>query len=215
MTFRNCVFTLLCIFLSLHQNFSQELLDKNIITNYTPEDINQLNFKSYTVNDFSKGFDVALELTRDDSNIQNQIKGTNVLGALAKELLLKVKYKSFDLDAENTRLLLAKFEEEGYHISRPTPTLFMKLMNYSCQGDYSHIYERFKTSKFFTYAVGAIALYVLVLLLNVSGKFKWRFRLLFNRLSAIGLITICMMIIIFKLTCESNIQDYSFYGISM
>lgn len=204
----------ICIFLSLHQNVAQSILSKDAIINYSSADINQLNFETFSIDDFSRTFDVAVELINDSTNLDYHIKGTNVLGALAKELHLKIKYKRFDLDAENTEILLKKFETQSYYISRPTPSQIIKLMKYTCQGDYPHIYDRFSKSSFFTPTICILVIYLLMLITCIFKK-KNKTCSKFIRLSIICLALFVVIMITFKLTCEPNIKDYSFYGISL
>lgn len=213
MMFRRIIVTI-CVVFIVQQNFSQVILNKDTIVKLSSDEINQLNFESYTVEDFSRAYDVVLELINDNDNIDNRIKGTNVLGALAKELYVKVKNKGFDLDASETEILLKKFESQSYYIDRPTPSQFLKLMKYSCQGDYSHIYERFRTSSFFKPTMAILTTYFLFLLYCIFNR-KRKKQAVFIKLSALAFALCLIVFIVFKLSCESNVQDYSFYGITM
>lgn len=205
---------LTCVFLSIHHSFAQFKLSKETIINFSSNDINELNFESYTIDDFSETFDVAVALINDKTHPDYPINGTNVLAALAKEFHLKVKHKQFDLDAANTELLLKKFETQAYYISRPTPGQFLKLMKYSCQGDYSHIYDRFHKSSFYVPILSALVIYLLMLIVCIFKKKNKRCAR-FIRLSVIGFVLVCTVAVVFKMSCEENIQDYSFYGITM
>lgn len=203
------VFVLLCI----QHVVSQSVLSKEAIKNFSSEDINQLNFETYTIEDFSNSFDVAVALINEETHSEHHIKGTNVLGALAKALHYKVKHKLFDLDAPETELLLKKFETQSYFISRPTPGQFLKLMKYSCQGDYSHIYDRFSKSSFFVPLISAFVVYIVLFLFCLYKKTKIGSR--FIKWTIYGIVFFCVVTIVFKLTCDYNIKDYSFYGITM
>lgn len=212
--YRITIALVFCVFLSSHNYYAQSGLTKEEIISFSSEDINRLDFKSFTVDEFSETFDILVELINDESSTDNRKKGTNVLGALAKELHQKVKLKQFDLDDENIERLLKKFETQSYYISRPTPGQFLKLMKYSCQGDYIHIYDRFSKSRIFVPAISALVIYFLLLLLCVFKKTN-KICSKFIKLSIIGLIFFITIVTIFKFTCEYNIKDYSFYGIRM
>lgn len=205
---------ILSVLLSFQMGFSQSALSKEDIINFSSEDIDRLNFEAFTIADFSKTFDVAEALINDSTNTDYRIKGTNVLAALAKELHLKIKHKQFDLDAADTEMILRKFETQSYYISRPTPGQFLKLMKYTCQGDYTHIYDRFQKSPFFEPSISALVIYAFVLIFCIVKR-KHGLCLRFVKLSVIGLILFVSLVVIFKFTCDNNIKDYSFYGISM
>ncbi|MDG5491387.1 hypothetical protein [Psychroserpens sp. SPM9] len=212
---KSIIYCLLCIVLWNGTADAQNIVMPENLPKITSEAIDTLNFETYTVKQFSQGYDVAIVMINDTLNINNQIKGTNLLAALARELSYKIKNRIINLDDTSVELLVKKFESQDYYINRPVVSQFIKLMNYTCQGDYRHILDRFLSSRLRYPVLVFMGIYILLFVLNSFGKLKWRFKSHFNKCTYVLLITGLLVLMIFKLTCEGQIEDYSFYGFSM
>ena len=204
----NCVF-----------GYSQITIKNNAIA----DDLQSTNFDSiekyilrnYQTEDYSLAFDIAVSMSKNTISNETQIRGVNLLAVLAKNFSKLVENKKISLDNEEVNGLLLRFEREKYFIEKPKTSRFIKTMNYLCKGEYTYLHSRLLNIWAYKLVLICIAIYVVIFLLSYSSKLNFKYNRQFKRFTIFSIAALLLVFILFKKTCQNNIEDYSFYSISI
>ncbi|SDG61107.1 hypothetical protein [Winogradskyella thalassocola] len=200
----------LCLFGQENDSNIEKTIDYSDLT-----EITNIDFSGYTIKEYSIAFDNALHMKNDSLNTINVMKGSVVLSVLAKQVNNEITSHTIDSNASETKDLLAKFRTQNYYVYQPEVSIIIKFFGYMCMGEYSHIYNIMTTNTKTLPIVIFLVLFLCVMMLHLFGKIKWRFKRITNKVIIISLIIFVIMSIGFKLTCDCNVGEYSFYGIEI
>ena len=199
-----------CLFGQTNDLHNAKTIDYSHLT-----EITTIDFSGYTIDDYSKAFDNALQMKTDSLNTTNAMKGSVVLSILAKQINHDIVNNTLDSNASQTKDLLIKFRKENYYVYQPEVSIIIKFFGYVCMGEYNHIYNIVTTNnKTLPFAILGIV-FLCVVILHLFGKIKWKYKRLTNKVIIIAIIVFVIMSIGFKLTCDCNVDEYSFYGIAI
>ena len=163
--------------------------------------------------DYKELLDLGARIQKDTTHRDNKLKGDIIIALTAESLKKRINDETINPRDAEVKGILKDFEDLSFFIyQNPIPDS-LKLAHYLCEGSYSYIYSRFSTSKFFYPGIVFLVLILIVTPLNVFKKIPWRFTKSYNRLFLIGLCAFIVLAIIFKLTCDNNVTEDSFYGI--
>ncbi|MBT8288361.1 MAG: hypothetical protein KJO00_10095 [Bacteroidia bacterium] len=179
------------------------------------QELSDFDYSVYGIKEMFEAFDIGRSLSHDALRDSNREKGVVLLAALARQIATDIEQGEIDPNGSDVRRLLKGFAEEDYYIHQPTVSRFIKLMTYLCNDDYGHVLKRYRESSFFVPSlIAAVAAFIFVIL-NALGRINWLYKNRFNRLVVILLIIGILVILVFKASCETNIDQYYFYGIPM
>lgn len=207
--------TLIALFQwSLFGQTTDAMSAKTIDYSYLTE-VGTIDFSGYTIDDYSKAFDHALQMKTDSLNVANVMKGNVVMSMLAKQINAEIVNHNLDSNARQTKDLLIKFRAQHYYVYLPEVSMIIKFFGYVCMGEYSHIYNVVTTnSKILPIVIFGVVL-LCVVILHLFGKIKWKYKKLTNHLILVVFFIFVVLTIAFKLTCGCNVDEYSFYGIAI
>ncbi|WP_298424191.1 hypothetical protein [uncultured Kordia sp.] len=204
-----------CIVIGILLIFNIGIAQHTIFDTVELDDLETVDLKKTSLSDIDIAFDKAKLLKKDTlSTNDNELRGDIIISLLANELGSRINSQTVNPRDKKVKNLLLKFEGEKYFIHQPKISDFLKLMKYSCDGNYTYIYSRFATSGFYFPTIIISALFLLFIILNFLGKIKWKYKKQFNTFLIVSIGIVILLIIIFKLTCTQYVQPDSFYGIS-
>ncbi|WP_296381287.1 hypothetical protein [Winogradskyella sp.] len=199
--------------------FAQELIDNSSIEKmFNVMSLDSLEIiitKDYGINELNSGFNIAVKMSKLESDSLMHQKGVNLLAVLAKVFTRKIQSKDIDFDHPKTKELQLRFENEKYFIEQPKVSRFIKLANYLCNGEYAYVHKRLIITKIYKVFLTCIIIYIIVFLLSFYNKFRWKYNNRFKRFTYVFIVIFILLFIVFKLTCHSYVKAYSFYGISV
>ena len=168
-----------------------------------------------SIDDLNRGFERAVGFLNDTTVADNELKGQIYLAVLADHIKKRIESEDINTRKRDVRKLLKRFEAEDYFIDQGKIPDFLKLMHYSCEGRFEYIYSRFKFSSFFYAVMIALVIGIVFGILNVSGKLRWKYRRLANKIMLVMAVLALILVLIFKFTCDQYVLSDSFYGIPM
>jgi hypothetical protein len=213
MCFKKIFFIFIFSCLNVPPGVAQNKTSETFFNSTSLDSIERFISKAYTLKQYNKAFDIAVNMASHNKNIETKKKGVNLLALLAKNLANQIEIKAFDIVSEETKILISRFEQEKYFIQLPKVSRFIKTMNYFCNGEYRYVHQKLKSIIVYKIFVFFLFIYFVLFFVCFFKNFNWKFKQLYKRLTIYLLIVFLMIFIIFNLTCQNNIKDYSFYGI--
>lgn len=202
-----------CCFYIEAQNYSIGALEKFI--GEQKKSSTELIFTTFATQDYLEVLEKSIRVL-DTAKIEKDIAlHTNIIAALAKDVSLRLNDKSITVSDPNASRLFEKFKEQQYYLTLPKVSQFSKLMYYTCSGDYNHVLLRFTQSSMHTPIVIVFVIYVILFFSIVFKILKWKHR---RKFITLHIWLFCLMLILFiafKLTCNANVKEYSFYGFAV
>ncbi len=216
---KNLIFFLITFQFSFIFGYSQNHLESQdslyILRTASLDSIESNTLKHYSVDKFSNALDLAIVMSQDEGNKNVKKRGSNLIAILAKSFTNQITTKAFNFDDKKVKELIIRFENEKYFIERPKISRFIKLANYLCKGDYVYVHKKLIETSVYRIILIFIIIYISAFILTYSDKFNWKFKKQFRRFTLFSVIILVVTFVLFKTTCHNNIQDYSFYGITI
>jgi lipopolysaccharide export LptBFGC system permease protein LptF len=167
----------------------------------------------FTVKKCNTVFDLAKAMSTNKNDEKQVKKGVNTMAYLAKTMNILVAAKSINLDSDDTHKLIQKFENEKYFIQLPKVSRFIKTMNYFCKGEYLYVHQKLVSTWYYKLSIILVSWFIILFAMSYSKKFNWKYKNRYRQIFLIILGVFLILFVSFKLTCQSGIEDYSFYGI--
>lgn len=177
------------------------------------ERFNTLKVPSLSLSEYRASTNYAVSLLKDTTDKNNSMKGQVILMVVAEALSKDVVSKKIDYYADSVAPIINIYEKNSYHIPRPRVSDVVKLAKDACDGDYKYIYSRFKERSYFWPVLITLGLFIIFSVLNMLGYAKWKYRVVYNKAFFIIIGIILILFIGFKLSCSTNINESSVYGI--
>jgi hypothetical protein len=211
------IYILLILLTLLNSIYSHTKDSKKIqdLFTMTAIEISEMDFTAYTLDNYFEAFAISQSILKDSKQNNNEMRSSILLSSLANQIEIDIKNKKINIHDKQLIALLSKFEKENYFVYKPKLNKFIKLMRYTCLGDYGHIYKRFKDSSYFFLITIFLLIIFLIITLSFTKKIRFKNQNTFNQIIKYTIILIIIIAIFFKLTCYSQVEEYSFYGIPM
>lgn len=203
---------LILLLLFVLKNYAQKQITLDTLS---LKQITEIDFSDYSIKDYENAFYASKKKLKDSLIVNYKTKGNILLSVLANNIGQDITNKKFKTTNQDLQSLLLKFEGEKYYIYRPKMSSFIKLMGYACRGNYEHIFNRYKDSIFFFPSIILAPIFLIFFVLSALKKINFRYRVLLNKLVISIISLVILLIIIFKQTCGTQLQEYSFYGIPL
>lgn len=195
--------------------FSQNKAIESFYINAPLDSISAKLDKESSVETYLYVFDIAKQMSLYKIDSLQTKKGYNLMALLAKKVTNLANAKAINLDEEDFKSILLKFEEEKYFIQLPKISRFIKTMNYFCKGEYVYVHEKLVNNMYYKVFLLIFSLSLLLFLACLSHAFKWTYKKKYKILYVYALVAVLIVFIAFKLTCETGIKDYTFYGFTV
>lgn len=167
------------------------------------------------IDQLGKLFSFADDLEKNARNKKEKYKANSVISYLAFILDNQIKKEIIDPTNRKTIQLLRNFERHKFIVVRPNHNYLTKLLIYVCEGRYGYVLFRFQQSILF-YPVIVIVIILLILeLLFFTKVFQLKKLGVLNRFLLYSFLVLLVVFVSFKLSCESCIDNYTFYGIRL
>ena len=185
-----------------NSNFAELSLDSLLTFNYA----------DMTGEEILSGINQAEDLINSADSLKME-KGTIILAGMAYGLKTNIDSEIVDPKSRDWAEVLTRFESVGYMVHQPMIHRFIKLSTYLCNGNYAHVLKRYRENKIFFPSLAVILFLIYGYFRTLRSRNKSKFQKRFIQVCHVGLLLLFIFWIGFKFTCESNISQYSFYGI--
>lgn len=177
--------------------------------------IDAYKLPTVSVASYDRLTDYAIRLGEDSINSGNNVKGVLVLTKISLHLSREIESNNLDPRSSHMKRLLKKFETRNYFIYQPKVPDFIKTAHHMCEGNYPYIWGRFQTKWYFYPEIILIGLFLVASFCSLFRVFKWKYRRRYNIFFCCLLISMIVLWITFKKTCNKYVTEDSFYGISI
>lgn len=191
---------------------SDKIITENAIKSFSIDSIKDFYKKFGSLQNIETGFDAAIKMSGNKQDSSVIEKGVNLQAVLAKVFSHQVENNNLDLDNHRVITLLERFQKEKYYIPHPKIHPFIKLMTYCCQKEYKYVHKTLITKVYYRVLLVFLSICLFIFILTFSTKWHWKYKLHYRRFFYFTFLFVIMVLVFFYITCEENINDYSFYG---
>ncbi|MDB5250645.1 MAG: hypothetical protein JWQ40_5039 [Segetibacter sp.] len=206
---------ILFIFLlgSCKKNVADVDIQKKLAT-LTLKELDTCKLPRTSISSYDKATNYAISLAKD-SNADKQIRGQVLLSIIGDHLKNEMQAGELDYGDDDVKSLITKFEQQDFLIGQHKISNFLKLANYTCEGRYMYIWDRFKGSWYFLPVLVFLIIFITLSIINLIINIRWKYRRICNVFFVIFLCFALIAALLFKKTCGKYVTSDSFYGINM